>query len=79
MKRCRICTRTLDSTQDNISHYNDVHSISKENSPTFESYIDAISREQMLVVEYCKYCNSSPFFDLKLKAEHYFGLWEEKI
>ena len=25
----------------------------------------------MFVVEYCEYCNSTLFFDLKLKAEHY--------
>ena len=59
------------STQDIISHYNDVHGTNKENSPTFESYIDVISRDQMFVVEYCEYCNSTLFFDLKLKAEHY--------
>ena len=22
-------------------------------------------------MEYCEYCNSSPFFDLRVKAEHY--------
>ena len=71
MIHCRFCNRTLDSTQDIISHYNDVHSIKKENSPTFENYIDAISRDQMFVVESCEYCNSPPFFNLKLKAKHY--------
>ena len=42
------------------------------NSQTFESYIDAISRDApQMFVEYCEYCNSPPFLDLRVKAEHY--------
>ena len=42
------------------------------NSPMFESYVDAISRDApQMFVEYCEYCNSPPFFGLRVKAEHY--------
>ena len=38
----------------------------------FESYIDAISRDAPhMYVGYCECCNSLPFFDLRVKAEHY--------
>ena len=42
---CRFCTRSLNSLQDVIEHYNDAHRINKENSPTFESEIDVISKD----------------------------------
>ena len=69
---CRFCTRSLNSLQDLIEHYNDAHGINKENSPTFESYINIISKgPKQAIFEYCEYCSNPPFFDAKLKAEHY--------
>ena len=40
-----FCTRSLDSLQDVIKHYNDAHGVNKENIPTFESYIDVKSKD----------------------------------
>ena len=40
----RFCTRSLNSLQDDIEHCNDAHGISKENTSTFESYINVISK-----------------------------------
>ena len=69
---CRFCTWILNSLQDVIQHYNDVNIINKENSPTFESYIDVISKDpNQTIFEYCEYCSNPPSFDAKLKAEHY--------
>ena len=69
---CRFCTRSLNSLQDVIEHYNDAHEINKENCPTFESYVDVISKDpNQVIFEYCEYCSNPPFFDAKRNAEHY--------
>ena len=69
---CRFCTRSLNSLQDLIEHLNDSHGVNKENSPNFESYVDIISRgPKQVILKYCEQCSNSPFFDAKLKAEHY--------
>ena len=69
---CRFCTRSLNSLQDVIEHYNDLHEINKENCPMFESYVDVISKDpSQFIFEYCEYCSNPPFFDAKLNAEHY--------
>ena len=65
-QHCRFFYRSFQNSQDIISHYNDVYSINKDNSPTFESYIDAISRDPgKFFVEQCEYCTKPPFFDPK--------------
>ena len=69
---CRFCSRSLNSVQEVLDYYNDDHGFNKDNSSTFESYLDAISRDApQMFVEYCEYCNRPPFFDLRVKAEHY--------
>ena len=51
---CRFCTRSWNSLQDVIKHYKDAHGIKKENNPTFESYINAISKDpNQAIFEYC--------------------------
>ena len=70
---CHFCTQNLKSVEDIIRHYNDVHGFNKDNSPTFESYIDVISKDPTkLFVEHYKYCTEPPLFDLNFKAEHLF-------
>ena len=65
-------TSSLNSMQDVIEHYNDAHGINKENNPLFESCIDVISKElNQAIFKYCEYCSNPPFFDAKLKVEHY--------
>ena len=72
-QRRRFCSLSLNSVQEVLDHYNDNHGINKDNSPTFERHIDAISKDTpQMFVGYCEYCNSPPFFDLRVKAEHYF-------
>ena len=71
-QHCRFCSRFFWNLHDIISHYNDVHGINKDSSPTFKSYIDAISRDLgEFFVEQCEYCTRPPFFDPRAKAEHY--------
>ena len=71
-QRCRFCSRSLNSVQEVLDYYNDYHGFNKDNSSTFESYIDAIRRDApQMFVEYCEYCNRPPLFDLRVKAEHY--------
>ena len=68
---CHFCTQNLKSVQDIIRHYNDVHGFNKDKSPTFESYIDVISKDPTkFFVEHYKYCTEPPLFDLNFKAEH---------
>ena len=53
-QRCRFCSQSLNSVQEVLNHYNDNHDINKDNSPTFESYIEAISRDApQMFVECC--------------------------
>ena len=71
-KICRFSTRTLNSLQDVIKYYNDARVINKENSPTFEIYIDVISKfPNQTIFAYCGYCSNPRLFDAKLKAKHY--------
>ena len=59
---CRFCTRSFNSLEDVIEHYNDAHGINKENSPTFENYIDVINKDpNQAISEYCEYSSVSPF------------------
>ena len=69
---CHFCTQSFNCLQDVIKHYNDAQGINKENSPTFESYIDLISKyPKQATFEYYEYCSNPSVFDAKLKAEHY--------
>ena len=71
-QNCRFCTRTLNSLQDVMEHYNDAHRINKENSPTLESFLVALSKDpNQASFEYCEYCSNPLLFDAKLKTEHY--------
>ena len=71
-QNCRFCTRSLNSLQDVMGHYNDAHRINKENSPTLESYLVVLSKDpNQASFEYCEYCSNPLLFDAKLKAEHY--------
>ena len=72
-KQCRFCSCSLKSVEDVVDHYR--RAIKTDNSPTFEKYVDAITRHsyrpRQMFVEFCKFCSNPPFFDLKEKVEHY--------
>ena len=71
-EQCRFCFHILNSLQEIIEHYDNLHKINIENSPTFESYVGIISREPtQFFMEQCDYCNGPPFTDPKLKVRHY--------
>ena len=71
-EQCCFCSRALNYLQEIIKHYDNLHKINVENSPTLESYVDVISREpSQFFMEQCQYCNGSPFTDPKVKARHY--------
>ena len=71
----RFCPWNLRSLQEVLDHYKENHGIRSDNSPTFDSYVDAISRDSntstQMFVEFCEFCKSPQFFHLKKKAEHY--------
>ena len=58
-----------------LGHRKENHGIRSDNSPTFDSYVVAISIDSnhstQMFVEFCEFSKSPPFFDLKKKAEHY--------
>ena len=74
-QQCRFCSRNLKSLQEVVDHYRENHVIRSDNSPTFDSYVVAISRDSnhstQMFNEFCEFSKSPPFFDLKKKAEHY--------
>ena len=54
-QNCRFCTRSLNSLQDVMEHYNDAHRINKENSPTLESFLVVLSKDpNQASFEYCE-------------------------
>ena len=61
-QQCRFCPQKLQTFNEVRNHYDKVHGITEENSPTFQSYINIISRDSVqMFVEYCEYCSSPPF------------------
>ena len=44
-QECCFCSRSLRPVQEVLDHYNEAHGISKQNSPNFENYINAIGRD----------------------------------
>ena len=74
-QQCRFCSRSLKSVEEVVDHYKESHGIKTDNSPTFDSYVDAITRHsnrpRQIFVEFCEFSKRRPFFDLKTKAEHY--------
>ena len=72
-KQCRFCSCSLKSVEDVVDHYR--RAIKTDNSPTFEKYVDTITRHsyrpRQMFVKFCKFGSNPPFFDLKEKAKHY--------
>ena len=71
-QQSRFCPQNLQTFAEVQNRYNTTPGIKEDNSPTFQSYINVISRvSQQMFVGYCEYCKSPPFFDLEVKARHY--------
>ena len=74
-QQCCFCFRSLKSVEDVVDRYKESHGIKTDNSPTFEKYVDSISRHsyrpRQILVEFCEFCSNPPFFDLKKKAEYF--------
>ena len=71
-QQCRFCPQKLQTFNEVPNRHDKVHGITEDNSPTFQSYINTISRDsKQMFVEYCEYYKSPPFFNSEVKSRHY--------
>ena len=57
-EKCNFFSRVVSSEDDIVNHYEQEHKITRENSPTFKSYIDSLRGDSLeFFVEKCNYCN----------------------
>ena len=69
-EKCNFCSRVLSSEDDIVNHYEQEHKITRENSTTFESYIDSLLIDPLeFFVEKYNYYDEF-FFDVRSRSIH---------